>query len=66
MRKGFQISDKDLIEKMHVSHQSDKLDTLLLDENPQVQRKIYNANIVIDWDMKTLNADKNNQRDLHQ
>ena len=66
MRKGFQISDEDLIEKAHVSHQSYKLDTLLLDRNPQVQVKIYDTNIVTDWDMKTLNVDKNNQRDIHQ
>ena len=35
-------------------------------QKTQVPIKIYDANIVIDWDMKTLNIDKNNQRDLHQ
>ena len=43
MRKGFQISDKDLIEKMYVSPQQDKLETQILDENPQFPIKIYDA-----------------------
>ena len=66
MRKGPQMLDNDLIEKMHASHQPDKLETLLLDENPQVPIKTHDANIVIDWDMKTLNEDKNRQKGLHQ
>ena len=40
MRKGFQISDKDLIEKVHVSHQSDKLETLLLDKKKSSSKNI--------------------------
>ena len=60
MRKGFQILDKDLIEKIHVSPQQDKLKTLRLDIKTQFPIKIYDTNIVIDWDMKILNVDKNN------
>ena len=39
---------KDLVRKMYVSHQPDKLETLLLDKKPHGSIKIYNTNIFID------------------